>query len=94
MSEEHDEEMFEKNVQYLAKQIPPDDIYIFAEGLLAMSYYFLRQWGKYTDIQEECDEDEITYTYVVNLLRYFYSRDMEMEVKYRMGFYTDNNERK
>lgn len=86
------EEQYERNILFLSKHVPPDDIYPFAESMMHISYYFLRKWMDEIDVQDECKKDEVTAKYVNSLMGYLLTRDLEIEEKYRMGFFKTDEE--
>ncbi len=68
-------EQFEKNVAYLRKVIPPDDIYAFAEQSLIASLYFLHRWNEWEDLDEICRKEKVTRSHVYNILGLMKARD-------------------
>lgn len=68
MNKEELKKKFEKNVDYLRRNIPPDDIYPFTEQTFMAALYFLHKWSEWADIEAECHENEITRKWVANIL--------------------------
>lgn len=58
---------FEKNVQYLKNNIPPDDIYAFAEQTFMAAMYFLHRWNGWEDLNEIAKDDPIAKKWIVNI---------------------------
>ncbi len=71
---------FEKNVEFLRRNIPPDDIYLFAELTFMASLYFLKKWSNYTDINKECEECEVTKKWVSNIMLLLHCKENDTEV--------------
>ena len=66
-------ENFERNIKYLQKNIPPDDIYIFSEQTFMAALFFLKKWSEVVNINEELRKDPIAEkwaTNIMDLLRY------------------------
>ena len=68
MNKEEMKAEFEKNVQFIQRNIPPDDIYIFAEQTFMAAMFFLTKWSKFVDVLEECEKDPVTKKWVHNLI--------------------------
>lgn len=71
---------FEQNVAYLQRNIPPDDIYLFAEETLMAALYFMHLWSKQEDINAVCKENLVARKYVSNILGLQRLRDQEVDV--------------
>lgn len=61
-------EAFEKNVRYLQRNIPPDDIYIFTEQTFMAAVFFLSKWAEWIDLKEECAKCPVVNKWVGNIL--------------------------
>ena len=61
-------EEFEKNVEYLRRNVPPDDIYIFAEQTFMAALFFLYKWSEWVDVNEESRKDPIIKKWVANII--------------------------
>lgn len=59
---------FEKSVQYLQRNIPPDDIYPFAEQTIMAALYFLDRWCDCVDIAEIYKNDVIAKKWINNIV--------------------------
>lgn len=68
-------EEFEKDVEWLRKNIPPDDIYVFAEQMHRSAINFLRLWAQYISINEECAKDNFIKDEIDNLLTIHQARE-------------------
>ncbi len=71
---------FEENVQYLQRNIPPDDIYVFAEQTYMASLFFLHKWSKCVDITAECKADETASKWVRNIMALLEARDKGIDI--------------
>ena len=81
MNKEELKQKFEKNVEYLKRNIPPEDIYIFAEQTYMATLFFLNKWSEWVDLQEEATKDPVTRKWVRNILGLLASRDLEEEIE-------------
>lgn len=72
---------FEENVAYLQRNIPPDDIYLFAEETLMAALYFMHRWSKHEDINTACKENLVARKYVSNILGLQRLRDQAIDVE-------------
>ena len=80
MNKEEMRERFEKNVDFLKRNIPPDDIYLFAEQTFMAALYFLYKWSDWADIEEECHRDEVTRKWVANIMGFHRMKDGNEDV--------------
>ena len=71
---------FEKHVEYLRRNIPPDDIYIFTEQTFMAALFFLKKWSEWADITEEMAKCPVTAKWVTNILSLQALRDREEDV--------------
>ena len=85
-------EKFEKNVLYLRRNIPPDDIYMFAEQTYMAAMFFLYKWSDHVDIQKEMDRDEPTNVWVSNLLTLQELRDKNADISLEVKYNEDDEE--
>jgi hypothetical protein len=76
---------FEENVAYLQRNIPPDDIYLFAEETLMAALYFMHRWSKKEDINTVCKEDEVARKWVSNILGLQRLREKALDVDLDLG---------
>lgn len=67
MNKKEMKEKFEKNVEFLKKNIPPDDIYLFAEQTFMAALYFIYKWSEWVDIHEECLKDPVAKKWISNI---------------------------
>lgn len=77
--------MFEKNIEYLQRNIPPDDIYIFAEETFMAALFFLHKWAEWVDINVECHKCIITQKWVKNIMGLLKVRDAEQDFTLDLG---------
>ncbi len=85
---------FEKNVAYLHRNIPPDDIYFFAEETLMASFFFLKKWSECVDLEKICKDDPVARKWVVNILSLMRCRNDGIEVNIKLNLeslYEDDN---
>lgn len=68
MSNEEANKRYERKVSFLRKNIPPDDIYEFAEQALTCAEFFLSKWNDWVDINEECEKHRPVEMWVKNLV--------------------------
>ena len=80
MNKEEIKKKFEENVEYLRKNIPPDDIYMFTEQTFMACLYFLKQWSKHADINAICQDDLIARKYVVNIMGLLKCRELNIDL--------------
>lgn len=81
MNQEEMRQKFEDNVKYLHRNVPPDDIYVFAEQTYMATLYFLNQWSKHVDINEEMANDSVTKKWVTNILGLLNLRDKKIDLQ-------------
>lgn len=58
---------FEENVTWLRGNVPPDDIYEFAEQAVMAAEVFLDELNELIDLEEACEEDENLKSWVNNI---------------------------
>jgi hypothetical protein len=69
---------YEEDITYLQRNIPPDDIYQFAQQLLVGSLFFLEKWSDWVTIDEEMEKCPETDKWVRNIVN-FYVRQQNKE---------------
>ncbi len=77
---------FEKNVQYLKRNIPPDDIYLFAEQTFMAAMYFMHRWGEWVDFNEEAKKDPVARKWMINILSLQDLKDKEIDCNLDLKF--------
>jgi hypothetical protein len=70
MSKEEILARFNKNVAYIEKVIPPDDIYLFTEQTLMAAIYFLGMLNEVIDMNEACKQNPILKKWVINIVSF------------------------
>lgn len=86
-------EKFEKNVAYLQKIVPPDDIYVFTEQTFMAALFFLKQWSKHVNIMEECEKDrKVTRKWVTNIMAFLHCREEDLEIVLNLDLEREVNE--
>lgn len=80
MNKEELKEKFEKNVEYLKKVVPPDDIYLFSEQTFMAALFFLKKWSEKTSITEEMLRDPITDKWVTNILGFLECKEKDLDI--------------
>ncbi len=78
-------EQFEKNITYLRRNIPPDDVYIFAEQTFMAAMFFLWKWKDHIDIREECANDPIAAKWVENIGGFYLTREKGIDIQYNLN---------
>ena len=81
MNKEEMKAKFLKNVEYLERNIAPDDIYLFAEQTLMACLFFLQKWSDWVDIKEELQRDPVAKKWVTNIVALQICRDREIDVE-------------
>lgn len=71
---------FEANIAYLKRNIPPDDIYMFAEETFMAALFFLHKWSEWVDINEEGKHDPVVKKWVCNIMGLLKCRDEGLDV--------------
>ncbi len=72
---------FEKNVAYLRHNIPPDDIYEFAEQTFMAAQYFLFRWQEWVDLPEEMEKEKMADVWIRNIIGFSKVRDSGEDVQ-------------
>ena len=71
---------FEQNVNYLKRNVPPDDIYMFAEQTFMVTLFFIKKWSEWVDLNEEADKDPITRKWLTNIIGMQICKDKEFDI--------------
>lgn len=82
MNKEEFRKMLNDNVAYLQRNIPPDDIYLFAECNFMSALYFLNRYSKHVDVNDECQENLTTRKYVVSMLNLMHAREQQLDLPF------------
>lgn len=61
-------EKFRQNVQWLREQIPPDDIYEFAEQALMAADFFISELSSWVDLSMESEQDKVLALWLKNVV--------------------------
>lgn len=85
MNQEELRAKFEENVQYLRANIPPDDIYPFAEETFMAALFFLKRWSDWTDLNVEMENDPVARKWIVNILTLLNYRERKEELRLDLG---------
>ncbi len=80
MDKEQIKALFEKNVEYLKRNIPEDEIYEFAEQTFMAAVYFIYRWNDWVDINEECLKDEIAKKWVTNIMALLRCKEKNIDI--------------
>ncbi len=86
MNKEEMKEKFEKNVAFLKRNIPPDDIYMFAEQTFMAALFFIYKWSDWVDINEECKDDPVARKWVANIIGLQRCKDQELDIDLDLDF--------
>ena len=68
MEKKQFKKQFYENVDFIQRNIAPDDIYIFTEQTLMAAVFFLHIITKFCDLEEECNNNIVLKKYVANVL--------------------------
>lgn len=66
---------FNENVEYMQRNIPPDDIYMFSEQTFMAALFFMKKWAEYVNVTEEMCRDVIVDKWVRNILGFLEARE-------------------
>ena len=80
MTKEELKANFEKNVDYLRRNIPPDDIYLFTEQTFMAALFFLKKWSDCINITEEIEKDFISRKWVANIMGLLHCRNNNIDL--------------
>ena len=72
---------FKENVQYLERNVPPDDIYLFTEQTVMAALYFMFKWSEWVDIAQEAEKDPIAKKWITNILSLVVMRDKGQDIE-------------
>lgn len=75
-------EEYEKDLEWLAKAIPPDDIYYFALQAYWASEFFLAQWSKHQDLVEAYENDKHSRIWLTNIISFRVLRENRETVNF------------
>jgi hypothetical protein len=78
---------FEENVAYLRRNVPPDDIYLFAEQLFMGAMFFLMHWNEHEDVTEVCQYDKIADRFIKNIAGLYHRRKEGQEAVVNLNFH-------
>ena len=71
---------FEKNVDYLRRNIPPDDIYLFCEQTFMAAMFFMKKWSDWEDINDVCKNDIISRKWISNIIGLHVCREKNLDI--------------
>ena len=77
------EELLQKyyeNVEYLRRNIPPDDIYLFTEQTFMAAMFFLKKWSDCENIRAEMARCTIADKWVKNILNLAAVRERKIDL--------------
>jgi hypothetical protein len=78
-------EKFNENVRYLERNIPPDDIYVFAEQTYMAALFFLYQWSEHESLNDRMKADPVAAKWVGNIMGLLEARNMKIDVDFDLG---------
>ncbi len=81
MNNEEFKKKFYANVAYLQRNIPPDDIYLFAEETFMAAYFFILKMSDFIDLEEECEADPVFNKWLRNIANFHRCREDYPELK-------------
>lgn len=85
MDKEEHNKKFESNIEYIRKNIPPDDIYLFAELCLMSACFFLGKWNEFEDLQKVIDQDRLASKYIKNITSFRMMQDAGIGIDIDFG---------
>lgn len=88
MSAEND---YEKDLVWISKTVPPDDIYDFALQLCGMMEYFFMKWQENVDILAIYNSDKTARLFIDNLVIFREIREKKLDVKWGSEKINENN---
>ncbi len=71
---------FEKNVEFLQRNIPADDIYIFAEQTFMAAMFFLQKWGEWVNISDQCKDNAVVNKWVNNIVGLHVCKEGDLDI--------------
>lgn len=77
---------FEANVAYLQRNVPPDDIYVFAEQTFLAAVFFITKWAEWVDVTEEMEKDPNIDKWVTNIVGFQMKKDLGVDVNLDLSF--------
>jgi len=80
MTQEELQKKFDDNVAWMQRNVPPDDIYLFAEQTKMAAAYFIRRWAEWVDIAEEAKKDPVANLWLNNISGLVYLQDHHMDI--------------
>lgn len=86
-------DQFERHTAFLRRNIPPDDIYAFAEQAVIAANYFLIRWREWVEVRDEMKKDPVVKRWVTNLVALRYAQENDLNVKFNLRFdkYDEDN---
>lgn len=85
-------EKYEKNLVYLKRTIPPDDIYDFSEQTFMAALFFLKQWSELEDLEEVMKKDPIAMKWIINILSFQRCKDEEIDINLDLNLDPEDEE--
>lgn len=86
-----DNRTFEDRVRYLARNIPPDDIYPFAQKTIMGMSYFANKYQSLVD-DDAINADPTAVYYLKNLMKLLVMQKYEMDLEVNLGLGDDDNQ--
>ena len=77
--------LFYKNVEFLQRTVPPDDIYIYAEQTFIAALYFMHRLRKHINMDEEMAKDEVLKKYAVNITMMLDAKEKNLNCHFDLG---------
>ena len=85
MNQDEMMDLFYKNVEFLHKTIPPDDIYIYAEQTYIAALFFMFKLKKFVDFEEEMQKDTVLAKYASNLMLMLEAKEKNLNCYFDFG---------
>lgn len=83
---------YEKNIAWLRRNVPPDDIYDFAEQTYMAALYFLKRMSMLVDMRKELDTYPPSKKYATNLCLVLHLREQGIDspLDFNLDVYDDD----
>ena len=81
---------FDNDVQWLRNNIPPDDIYDFAEQALMAADFFINELSLYVDLNEEAQINKLFGVWLKNIVGLRILKNSNMNGRIEMNLKTED----
>ena len=77
--------IFYKNIEFLQKTIPPDDIYVYAEQTFIAALFFIYRLKECINFEEEMKKDPTLRKYATNILLMLEAKERDIDCRFNLG---------